>query len=138
MMTIEQRFWNKVGKHSDQDACWLWLGSSFWVGKAKYGQFKVSSHNTVLVHRFSYELLVGLIPWGLEIDHLCRNTLCVNLKHLEPVTHQVNCLRGFSPWAVYARRTHCKQGHVFTEGSNYIDHNRRRICKICEAQLVNY
>lgn len=47
-------------------------------------------------HRLSYETHVGPIPEGLEIDHLCRNRACINFRHLEPVTHSENALRGLT------------------------------------------
>jgi hypothetical protein len=49
---------------------------------------------SVSPHRFAYELLVGPIPAGLVLDHLCRNRLCVNPNHLEPVTNSENPRRG--------------------------------------------
>lgn len=52
------------------------------VGRVKYA------------HRAMYEQEVGPITEGLELDHLCRQTMCVNPSHLEPVTHAVNLRRG--------------------------------------------
>lgn len=46
-----------------------------------------------LVHRLSYEALVGPIPEGLELDHLCQNRACYNPAHLEPVAHAENMRR---------------------------------------------
>jgi hypothetical protein len=72
--------------------CWEWTGSG--TGRAKaYGQFWVAGKG-VLAHRFSYETMVGPIPEGLELDHLCRFQRCVNPTHLEPVTPSVNIQRG--------------------------------------------
>ena len=91
-LSTEERFWLKVDKGSSDDSCWLWTAGS--QGKrCRYGIFTVSSHNDVKAHRFAYELLVSPIPDGLELDHLCRNTLCVNPVHLEPVTHAENLRR---------------------------------------------
>lgn len=50
----------------------------------------------IYAHRLSYELFVGPIPDGYELDHLCRNRGCVNPAHLEAVTHRVNVLRGLA------------------------------------------
>jgi hypothetical protein len=66
--------------------CWLWIGT---VKDSGYGQYKRSS----IAHRVVYEALVGPIPEGLELDHLCKIKNCVNPDHLEPVTGQVNVAR---------------------------------------------
>lgn len=84
---IEIRFWNKVNK---TDACWNWTGAKFYRG---YGCFRLNGQS-VLAHRVAYELVHGPTPMGLVIDHLCRNTLCVNPDHLEPVTNAENVRRG--------------------------------------------
>ena len=47
----------------------------------------------ILAHRIAYEAFYGEIPKNLEIDHLCHNKACVNVNHLEAVTHQVNSQR---------------------------------------------
>ena len=47
----------------------------------------------ILAHRLAYEKAYGEIPKNMELDHLCHNKACVNVQHLEPVTHQVNCQR---------------------------------------------
>ena len=101
----EQRFWSKVDARGD---CWTWTACL--VGG--YGQFN-NQRTKYPAHRVAYELLVGPIPHGLVIDHLCRNRACVNPDHLQPVTIQTNTLRGVSRQAVHARRTHCPQGHPY-------------------------
>ena len=82
----QQRFWAKVNKTPD---CWLWTGGKHGYG---YGRFYLHGRY-VRAHRYAYELLVGAIPSGLVIDHLCRVRVCVNPAHLQPVTHQINCQR---------------------------------------------
>lgn len=83
----ERRFWLNVRK---SDGCWEWTGS---LSGGGYGQFRVHGKQAQ-VHRFAYGLLVGPVPEGLELDHLCRNRRCVNPAHLEPVTRSINVARG--------------------------------------------
>ncbi len=80
-----------------------------------------------------YEQLVGPIPPGLHLDHLCRNTSCVNPDHLEPVTVAENVLRGVGITAQNAQRTHCRRGHKFTAQNTY-RHGGKRHCRICRMQ----
>jgi hypothetical protein len=69
--------------------CWLWLGSL----RSGYGRFSLNG-KTCEAHRVSYEHLVGPIPQGMMIDHLCRTRCCINPDHLEPVTNAENIRRG--------------------------------------------
>lgn len=135
--TIGQRFWEKVGDHSQPDTCWVWEGNSTKNRKGdRYGQFKVDGKG-VLAHRFAYELLIGPIPKGYTIDHVkergCTNTLCVNPSHLEAVTSRVNNLRGGSKSALNAKKTSCLRGHPFDEANTYIWHSARH-CRACRRQ----
>lgn len=66
--------------------CWEWMGARNGTG---YGNIESRG-----AHRVIYEALVGPIPKGLDLDHLCRNPPCVNPDHLEPVTRSTNLLRG--------------------------------------------
>jgi len=70
--------------------CWIWQRS---MDQNGYGQMRVC-HKLYRAHAFFYEYLVGPVPDGLELDHLCRNPACVNPAHLEPVTRAVNTQRG--------------------------------------------
>lgn len=108
--------------------CWNWTAGKKALG---YGAF-VSHPNTVVkaAHVLFYEMRYGAVPNGLFIDHLCRNTSCVNPKHLEAVTCGENVLRGVGPTAMNARKTHCKRGHEF----DYIRTNPPgRGCHQCDA-----
>lgn len=84
---LASRFWLRVHKTDD---CWLWTSTL----RRGYGRFWIAPGRFVPAHRFAYELLVGPIPEGLELDHLCRNPACVNPAHLDPVTHRENVRRG--------------------------------------------
>ena len=103
--TPEQRFWEKVVESGD---CWEWTGGKDYDG---YGIHSVGA-SSPRAHRFSYEMMVGPIPDGLHLDHLCRNTKCVNPDHLENVPHVENVRRG-----LVANKTHCNHGHPL-EGTN--------------------
>lgn len=113
------RFWLQVtfGTHDD---CWAWKGAQNNKG---YGRVRFNSV-AVYAHRLAYELLIGPIPDGLELDHLCRNRACVNPAHLEPVTHQENVARALF-------KTHCPKGHEYTD-TNTIRDGRSRKCRICK------
>lgn len=101
---LTKRFWSKVQK---TPGCWMWTGQ---VTNSGYGNMKVMRRQR-LAHRLSYELLVGPIPFGLELDHLCSVRVCVNPEHLKPVTPRENVLRSDSVSAVNARKTACHRGH---------------------------
>lgn len=126
--SITDRFWEKVDRRGP-DECWQWLARKDRDG---YGRFR-DGPLMVKAHRFAYEQMVGPIPDGLQIDHLCRNRPCVNTRHLEAVTQRVNILRGNGITAKQARQTHCKRGHAFDEANTYVLKRGERQCRICAA-----
>jgi len=86
----ESALLNKLRDHTDfTGTCWVWQGAGNGRG---YGLVRVAD-KLKYVHRVSFELMMGAIPSGLEIDHLCRNRACWRPDHLEPVTHQENMRR---------------------------------------------
>lgn len=104
-----------------------------YVGKNGYGRFYVDGRGA-LAHRWSYQFHVGPIPSGLVIDHLCRNTRCVNPDHLEAVTASENVRRGTGPQIAverYRAITHCPQGHPYTDENTYRG-GRGRTCITCK------
>jgi len=109
------------------EGCWLWQGTVL----EGYGVFNWQGGRQK-AHRAVYELLRGQIPDGKELDHLCRVTQCVRPSHLEPVTHGENVLRGESPSARCARKTHCKKGHAFDEANTRYDRHGHRTCRTCD------
>jgi len=113
--------------------CWILRGSA---KHHPYGYQSVSINNSsVLAHRFAYETLVGPIPEGLQIDHLCKVTSCVNPEHMEAVTGEVNVARSNCTSAVNSRKTHCKYGHELSGSNLYIrPDNGKRQCKACANQ----
>lgn len=119
-------------------AVWSWPVSSGcveWVAGTDghgYGMMCVAGLRCA-AHRTAYELSKGPIPPKFEVDHLCRNPLCVNPAHLEAVPKRVNILRGFGPPAQHARKTHCKHGHPFA-GENLLVRNGVRICLQCQRE----
>lgn len=138
--TPKERFWPKVNKHGpipdyrpELGPCWVWTAA---MATGGYGAFGVGRRK-VYAHRFAYELLVGPIPEGLEIDHLCRVRACVNPTHLEAVTHRENDIRGFGASGIHARKTHCFRGHPFDENNTYKRANGKRVCRTCTLERQN-
>ena len=118
----------------DPDGCWIWNGSKTSGGYGKY----TARGKSRSAHRGVYELLVGPIPDGMQLDHLCRVRACVNPLHLEPVTQRENLLRGETLAARHAAVTECPRGHAYTEDNTYYRSDRTgRDCKACRRQRNN-
>lgn len=118
-------FWGRVDRAAG-DGCWLWTGA---LTESGYGRLRYGGR-MVRAHRLAYELTVGPIPEGLELDHLCRTRACVRADHLEPVTHQENVRRG-SLWAVNGSKTRCPAGHEYSEANTYRSDGDKRHCRTC-------
>jgi len=129
------RFWAKVEITS---SCWLWRGA---LSQAGYGRFTVEHRfdgggRQTEAHIFAYEIMRGSIPQGLVLDHLCRNTKCVNPDHLEPVTEAENVLRGVGAGALNKRKTHCPKGHPYDETNTEHRASGRRRCRECNRAAL--
>jgi hypothetical protein len=124
-----ERFWRYVGKGKPSE-CWIWQGATHDMG---YGLIRGEPPARLMLraHRVAWEMMRGPIPAGLECDHICRNRLCVNPDHLELVTHRTNSLRGISPPAINARKTHCPNGHLYDATNTYISPEGSRQCMTC-------
>jgi hypothetical protein len=116
------------------DDCWPWVG---FIGPSGYGQTPAQG----AAYRFAYETLVGPIPAGADLDHLCHSNdpecykgsdcphrRCVNPAHLEPVDPLINKARHHhrnSP------RNCCGKGHEYTPENTRYESNGARVCKKC-------
>ncbi|MFI5649963.1 HNH endonuclease signature motif containing protein [Streptomyces anulatus] len=111
------------------------------IDRDGYSLIREGSGKTRRAHRVAYELLVGPIPSGLHLDHLCHtedascpggpaclHRRCINPRHLDPVTNAENAAR-----SVNARKTHCTNGHEFTAANTRIDRGHR-VCRACDRE----
>lgn len=114
----------------DENGCWRWSGA---IKENGYGCLSLDGR-VRYTHRLAYELWVGPVPDGMQLDHLCRNRACMNPAHLEPVTPSVNVRRGESPGAKALRRTHCVQGHAYAEHG--VIRMGRRVCRTCRTEYM--
>ena len=118
------------GKLTNGSECWEWQGC---VNSKGYGCTAGGRKGyNVLTHRKAYQTLVGAIPAGLTIDHLCMNKVCVNTDHMEVVTRAENSRRK------NAAQTHCKHGHPLSGENLYLKHRRSgrvdRVCLTCHRK----
>lgn len=126
-------FWNRV-EVIPFHPCWEWIGCK---NEAGYGLYRKQR-----AHIVSYLRTGKHIPEGLQLDHLCRNRGCVNPFHLEPVTLVQNVMRGVGPTAVNATKTHCLNGHEFTEKNTRLYKSKHtkgqtwRACRQCAREYV--
>ena len=119
---LADRLWERVERRGD---CWEWTGPCTEGG---YGLIGAGGRHSPLLrtHRVAYELMVGPIPEGLHIDHLCRNRRCCNPAHLEPVTQAENNRRAA------ANHTHCPRGHELPPKTP--PGVRRPQCRTCKRE----
>lgn len=113
--TLDERFHEKY-LVNESTGCWEWQAALFQdTGRPSFANR--------IAYRAGYELLIGPIPEGLVLDHLCCNPICVNPSHLQPVTQEENRRRQA------ARQTHCKHGHELA-GENLA---LVRVCRTCRT-----
>jgi hypothetical protein len=113
--------------------CWL---SGLADDGRGYSAVGTSGTKVEKVHSVAYKLLVGPVPTGLELDHLCNVHRCFCPGHLQPVTHAENMRRadtfGRGGAAAARAKTHCPQGHPYDEANTYLA-NGRRTCRACRS-----
>lgn len=127
---LPARFWDMVSEPT-ATGCWLWMGCQ----RRGYGGYRVGGKGSAFrgAHRVAYETLVGDVSSGLQLDHICRNRDCVNPAHLEPVTARENTLRGQTPAARNAAKTHCPKGHAYDAENTHLDETTGRHIRVCRA-----
>lgn len=122
-------------KGNNRDVCWEWLANTFGDGRGQ-----ITWHQKKWqAHKWLYCALIGDVPLGMVLDHLCRNgDTCPNPYHLEPVTQQVNLHRGQGWPGANVRKTHCPKGHEYTPRNTYFREYKpgliMRYCKMCRKQ----
>lgn len=109
-----------------EDGCLLWDGA---VTTNGYGHIRRDG-KARLVHRVIFEEEHGPLPDGMEVDHLCFRRLCVNIRHLEAVTHLENVRRAA------ARITSCRQGHLYDAKNTHITKKGKRHCRACSREQM--
>ncbi len=124
---IQERFWGKVDASGP---CWQWMGAGAGKGYGKIGVVVDGKPSYPYAHRVAWEILVGEIPEGKELDHLCKNRRCVNPDHLEPVTRRQNLARSAAVCTLNSLKSSCPQGHPY-EGDNLIQNKYGRACREC-------
>lgn len=112
-----------------KSGCWIWLSVP---NKHGYGYLERGG-KSFSAHRFVYEKIKGAIPTGYQLDHLCRNRICVNPDHLEPVTQQENIRRG-NTGINMSSKTHCPKGHTYDDKNTRIGTRGERRCRACLRQ----
>ncbi len=128
------------------EACWEWTGTRQQVtGHGRIAKSMAGITFQWPVHRLTFAWWYDFDPGESVIDHLCGNPPCINPLHLQATTHQINTLRGESPPARNAQKTHCSKGHPFYGDNLYVEPSGRRRCRACVAargkawkEKVNY
>lgn len=132
---VNQKDWrlrlNNLWEPDELTGCMWWTGH---IGAGGYGTLWADGKNRK-AHRLAYELWVGPVPDGLELDHLCRNRSCICPAHLEAVDHRTNVVRGIGPTSSNASKTHCVNGHPLSGENLRITYVGTRMCKACHRRV---
>lgn len=124
-------FFDKTSKN--KNGCWDWTGTTDGRGYPK----QYLQRRARFAHRISFLIFNGSIDDTMEIDHTCRNKICVNPAHLDQVSSRENTVRGISPAAINAKKTHCKHGHELS-GRNLVNYIKgKRGCRTCWNARAN-
>lgn len=127
-----ERFVSKV--YLAPSGCWIWLAGT--SKRQGYGQFQLDGRKQP-AHRAAWQLLIGEIPEGASLDHLCRVRRCVRPLHLDPVDTRTNLLRGFTLAAANVAKTRCPQGHPYNEENTLKKlGGKSRGCRECNRQYL--
>lgn len=127
---LPERFMNKVVIESS--GCWRWAAATRkGYGVFRTGSLKTGDRKLADAHRFAWETVNGPIADGLEIDHLCRNPLCVNPSHLEAVSPRENKHRSDGWAGINARKDACIRGHALSGDNLLIRPDGHRRCREC-------
>lgn len=128
-MSDQEWLWSTIRLHKGSvltaGGCRYWLGSKNQDG---YGMMSFQG-TTRLVHNVAYELYIGPVPEGKELDHICRNRWCINHHHLEPVTHKENGLRGS-----FHQKQFCVRGHPRNSQNLQTTASGKTDCRLCRHE----
>lgn len=112
----------------NERGCWLWKGDKDPKG---YARIKIEGKKK-RAHKVAYETVYGPVPEGLQLDHFaCDTKHCVNPDHVRPTTALENVLRSNNIGSRNAAKTHCPQGHPYTDENTYFTSDKRRRCRAC-------
>lgn len=128
----EIQTWSDGRVKPGPNGCVLWTGT---IDHKGYGSCHIHGH-TVMAHKLIYEALVKVVPDGHQLHHTCSNKNCVNPDHLELMTPADHAKTPGHPSQVNAAKTHCSNGHEFTEENTYWRQDRpgSRLCKECRKE----
>ena len=119
-------------------SCWGWRGQ---IDRHGYARSHLRNADggvdtMALVHRITYQVLVGPIPGGLTLDHLCRIRYCVNPRHLDPCSMGENSARSpFVASSINRTKTECPRGHSY-DAVRSSKGGTQRSCRTCERDAT--